>query len=49
LNINVCVTFVKPFIFAGIQRVKIGLFYKSNSQSFVDTVGGLFIIPWNTE
>jgi len=27
---------VKALIFAGIQRVKTGLFYKSNSQSFID-------------
>ena len=33
----VCVTFVKTLIFAGIQRVKTGLFYKSSSQSLIDS------------
>jgi len=36
LNIDLSVKFVKPFIFTGIQRVKIGLLYKSNSVSFLD-------------
>ena len=31
-----CVTFVKPFIFVGMRRVKTWLFYKSDSQSFID-------------
>jgi len=35
LNINLCVKLVIPFIFTGIQRLKIGLFYKSNSLSLV--------------
>jgi len=33
----VCITFVKTLIFTGIQRVKTGLFYKSSSQSLIDT------------
>ena len=36
LNPNLCVTFVKPLNFTGIQRVKTGLFYKSNSVSFMN-------------
>jgi len=45
LNINFFVTFVKPFIFTGIQRLKTGLFYKRNSVIFIDGcmgVGGIF-------
>jgi len=29
MSIDLCVKFVKPFIFIGIHRVKTGLFYKS--------------------
>ena len=34
--LNLCVDFLKSFIFTGIQRVKTGLFCKSNSVSFTD-------------
>jgi len=31
LNINLCITFVKPFICVGIRRMKAGLFCKSGN------------------
>jgi len=40
LNINLCVTFLKPFTSTGIQRLKIGLFYKRSSASLM--LSGLF-------
>jgi len=33
LNINLCITFLKPFIFTDIQRVKTALFYGSISST----------------
>jgi len=36
LNINYFVTFVKTFIFTGIQRLKTELFYKRNSVIIID-------------
>jgi len=47
----VCVAFVKPFIFTGIPRGKTGLFHikLSFSESFIDAVGGLLEMSWNTE
>ena len=38
LWILMCVTFVKSFIFAGIQRVKTEISYKRSSHSFIDRV-----------
>jgi len=43
--INLCVSFVNPCIFTGIQKVKAGLFYKSNSVVVITTVYVLFIMP----
>jgi len=45
LNIISFFTFVKPFIFTCIQRLKTGLFYKRNSVIFIDgcmSVGRIF-------
>lgn len=47
LNIDLCVTFAKPFIFTVVHRVEVELFYKSNGVNFINTC--FANISWNTE
>jgi len=48
VNINLGVTFVKPFVFTGIQRVKTGLAYKRTVTVQESWTGCLFMMPWST-